>query len=80
MRKGGQKRDLRFSKQAAVTTAVYLQTPITDPNNFRAMCLLSCFGNLFTSCLNERLSNFVKIYDTARPEQAGFKFDESIFI
>ena len=39
--------------------------------------LLSCFGKLFTSCLNERLSNFVKAHDTVGPEQAGFKSDNS---
>ena len=32
---------------------------------------------LFTSCLNERLSNFVKAHDTVGPEQAGFKSDNS---
>ena len=39
--------------------------------------LLSCFGKLFTSYLNERLSNFVKAHDTVGPEQAGFKSDNS---
>ena len=39
--------------------------------------LLSCFGKLFTSCLNERLSNFVKAHDTVGLEQAGFKSDNS---
>ena len=47
----------------------------TDPNNHRGISLLSCFGKLFTSCLNERLSNFVKAHDTVGPEQAGFKTD-----
>ena len=49
----------------------------TDPNNYRGISLLSCFGKLFTSCLNERLSNFVKAHDTVGPEQAGFKTDNS---
>ena len=49
----------------------------TDPNNYRGISLLSCFGKLFTSCLNERLSNFVKAHDTVGPEQAGFKSDNS---
>ena len=47
---------------------------VTDPNkpNFRGISLLSCFSELFTptSCLNERLSNFVKTHDTVGPEQA----------
>ena len=47
----------------------------TDPNNYRGISLLSCFGKLFTSCLNERLSNFVKAHDTVGPEQVGFKSD-----
>ena len=49
----------------------------TDPNNYRGIYLLSCFGKLFTSCLNERLSNFVKAHDTVGPELAGFKSDNS---
>ena len=50
----------------------------TDPNNYRGISLLSCFGKLFTSCLNERLSNFVKAHDTVGPEQAGFKSDQLV--
>ena len=33
---------------------------IDDPNNYRGISLLSCFGKLFTSCLNRRLTIFIE--------------------
>ena len=32
---------------------------IDDPNNYRGISLLSCFGKLFTRCLNRRLTIFI---------------------
>ena len=29
-----------------------------DPNNYRGITLLSCYGKLFTSLLNNRLNSF----------------------
>ena len=48
-----------------------------DPNNYRGISLLSCLGKLFTSCINNRLTDFVKKNDIIGPEQAGFKSDFS---
>ena len=48
-----------------------------DPTNYRGISLLSCLGKLFTSCINNRLTDFVKENDIIGPEQAGFKFDFS---
>ena len=48
-----------------------------DPNNYRGISLLSCFGKLFTSCLNARLTVFVKNNNIVEAEQAGFKSDFS---
>ena len=31
-----------------------------DPDNCRGITLLSCLGKLFTSCINDRLTNFVE--------------------
>ena len=33
---------------------------IDDPNNYRGISLLSCFGKPFTSCLNRRLTIFIE--------------------
>ena len=33
---------------------------IDDPNNYRGISLLSCFGKLFTSYLNRRLTIFIE--------------------
>ena len=33
---------------------------IDDLNNYRGISLLSCFGKLFTSCLNRRLTIFTE--------------------
>ena len=44
-----------------------------DPNNFRGITLLSCFGKLFTACLNTRIANFLFKYDKIGAEQAGFR-------
>ena len=40
--------------------SVYLKKnkgDIDDPNNYRGILLLSCFGELFRNCLNKRLKN-----------------------
>ena len=39
-----------------------------DPDNYRKISPLSCFGKLFTSCINKRLTCYV---------EAGFKSDFS---
>ena len=39
------------------------------------MSLLSCFGKLFTSCLNRRLTIFIENSDIVQADQAGFKLD-----
>ena len=50
---------------------------IDDSNNFRGIPLLSCFGKLFKSCLNRRLTIFIENNNIVQAEQAGFKFDFS---
>ena len=42
------------------------------PNNYTGMSLLSCFGNLFTSCLNRRLTIFIENNDIVQADLAGF--------
>ena len=45
----------------------------TDPNNYRPITLLSCLGKLFTSILNERLTNYYDVNYLLGEEQAGFR-------
>ena len=44
-----------------------------DPDNYRGITLLSCLGKLFTSCLNDRLSNYIEGAGIMGEEQAGFR-------
>ncbi len=46
---------------------------IQDVNNYRGITLLSCMGKLFTSILNERLSNFSDTMNIINETQAGFR-------
>jgi hypothetical protein len=43
------------------------------PDNYRGITILSCFGKLFTSVLNNRLTNFADDIELIGPEQAGFR-------
>ena len=47
--------------------------PANDPNNYRGITILSCFGKLFTSILNERLTDFIESNNVLGQEQAGFR-------
>ena len=42
-------------------------------DNYRGITILSCFGKLFTSVINNRLSKYVNEYDIIGSEQAGFR-------
>ena len=45
----------------SVTRPIYENKgDIDDPNNYRGISLLSCFGKLFTSCLNRRLTILIE--------------------
>ena len=44
-----------------------------DPNNYRGITILSCFGKLFTSILNDRIKSFLENFDLLGPEQTGFR-------
>ena len=41
--------------------------------NYRAINLLSCFGKLFTSIINNRLNNYAEQHDTMNWWQTGFR-------
>ena len=44
-----------------------------DPNNYRGITILSCFGKLFTCVLNKRLGSFIEQFHILGPEQTGFR-------
>ena len=43
-----------------------------DPDNYRGITILSCFGKLFTSVINNRLVEYFDENSTIGSEQAGF--------
>ena len=48
-----------------------------DPNNYRDITLLSCMGKLFTSILNDRLTQYSDSMNIISETQAGFRQDYS---
>ena len=45
----------------------------TNPENYRPLTLLSCFGKLFTSIINVRLTKYIEDNDILNKVQAGFR-------
>ena len=50
---------------------------VSDPDNYRGITLLSCFGKLFTNVINCRLTDFLNTFNAIGTEQAGFKAGHS---
>ena len=48
-----------------------------DPDNYRGITVLSCFGKLFTSLLNNRIYAYLDENNLLGNEQAGFRKDNS---
>ena len=44
-----------------------------NPDNYRGICLISCFSKLFTAVLNNRLEKFIEVNQIIGEEQAGFR-------
>ena len=44
-----------------------------NPDNYRGITLLSCFGKLFTSIINDRITKFVEDENILSHVQAGFR-------
>jgi hypothetical protein len=50
---------------------------VDNPSNYRGITILSCFGKLFTSVLNLRLTSYVDKHNLLGSEQAGFRAGHS---
>ena len=50
---------------------------VSDPENYRGITLLSCFGKLFINVINCRLTDFLNTFNAIGTEQAGFKAGHS---
>ena len=48
-----------------------------SPDNYRGITLLSCVGKLFTSVINNRLTEFINASGSMGDEQAGFRYGYS---
>ena len=46
---------------------------INDPDNYRGITILSCFGKLFTGLLNTRITKYLDKHKKIGEEQAGFR-------
>ena len=44
-----------------------------EPENYRPITILSCFGKLFTAILNKRLNEFLSFHNILEENQAGFR-------
>ena len=50
-----------------------------QPENYRPITILGCFGKLFTAVLNQRLNNFLNEHHILEENQAGFRAGYSTY-
>ena len=60
-----------WSKSAIIP--IYKKGDANDPNNYRGISIVSCFGKLFTSILNNRILLWERTYDILSDSQFGFR-------
>ena len=52
---------------------IYKKGDKTNPDNYRSITLLGCFGELFTSVVIDRITKFVDNNSVLSEVQAGFR-------
>ena len=57
----------------AVLVPIFKRGNVKDPNNYRGISLVSNFGKLFTSVLNQRLLDWSENFDILSDAQFGFR-------
>ena len=50
---------------------------MNDPDNYRGITGLSCFGKFFNSVINDRIHSFLETNDILGNEQSGFRKEHS---
>lgn len=60
-----------------VVVPIYKKGDTGDPNNYRGITLVSCFGKLFTHVINNRLKRWAVDNEVISDAQFGFKSDYS---
>ena len=55
-----------------IIKAIYKKGDIINPDNYRGITLLSCFGKLFTSILNDRLTTYINLNEMMSEAKASF--------
>ena len=46
---------------------------MNDPDDYRGITVLSCFGKLFTSVIHDRILSFLESNDILGTKQSGFR-------
>ena len=57
----------------AILIPIFKKGNMNDPNNYRGISLVSNFGKLFTSVLNQRLIEWSQTFDIITDAQFGFR-------
>lgn len=53
-------------------TPIFKSGVLSDPSNYRGICVSSCLGKFFSSILNQRLLSFIKKNNLLHNSQIGF--------
>ena len=60
-----------------VVIPIYKKGDPDNPSNYQGITLISCFGKLFTTCVNQRLKKWTDEHNILTSAQFGFKSNHS---